>query len=461
MAQIRFSAMSNLSRIIAVLAFACAVAGVRPANAQDPAAPAAAPPAAGAKQWKEIAIPEELSKRSSPERAKISRELPDIMSGRTPLDDNAKQVMEAYFVRILIAQMTHVDTLPALTENRQELRKRWIRSPFAPENVHAYLNELIFQNMSKIARDDGFHPAVRVNAMYMIADLNNKEASAAGGAMTPAEPLTTALTARGGLLDVAGDATVHPAVRAMALYGVQRHADANLPAANQAAVQAGMANILKEKLTGPAATQTAWLKIRAAGVLEKIGVAVPAAAGELGTIIADETQPVAVRCAAARSLGAQKGLAAGMIQLSDVVAGLGNLQLDLCRAELDRAVYDQDTVSARQIHYRTSAVKAALGDGGAGGVTILVPAGDAQKALLDGIAANVAAVLALVPDENADPTEQLKIKADELEKLLADNNVLKSQPRATAAPAETPATTTPAADTTTPAAADAAATTTN
>jgi hypothetical protein len=55
--------------------------------------------------------------------------------------------------------------------------------------------------------------------------------------------------------------------------------------------------------------------------------------------------------------------------------------------------------------------------------------------------------LALVPDENADPTEQLKVKADELEKLLAANNVLKSQPRATAAPATTaPATTSAAGD---------------
>jgi hypothetical protein len=141
---------------------------------------------------------------------------------------------------------------------------------------------------------------------------------------------------------------------------------------------------------------------------------------------------------------------------------LGNLQLDLCRAELDRALYEQDTVSPRQIHYRTSSVQAALGDGKVGGIVILVAEGDAQKALLDGIATSVSETLALVPDENADPTEQLKVKADELEKLLAANNVLKSQPRATAAPATTaPATTSAAGDgksaANTPAAATAAA----
>jgi hypothetical protein len=140
-----------------------------------------------------------------------------------------------------------------------------------------------------------------------------------------------------------------------------------------------------------------------------------------------------------------------MVKLAEIVPALGNLHLDACRAEIDRALYEQDTVAPRQIQHRAKAVQAAIGDGKPGGVGALVPAGDAQKVLADAIAKNVGETLALVPDENAEPTEQLKLKADELEKILADANVLKSQPRATAAPAGPAAEATPAATDATPA----------
>lgn len=452
MVNTRIRTVARISRAVAAAFALLSLVEVGFVAAQVPGvADAAAPAGADGKPWKEIEVPKELSARGSRERAQILRELPGIMRGDTTLDDTAKQVLDGYFVRIVFAEMTQVANLPRITEIRQTVRSRYIRSPFAPPAVHTYINGLIFTNMNRIAHDNEFHPAVRVNAMYMIADLNEEESTVAGGAIKPAKPLAAVLSARGGLLDSAADATLLPAVRAMALYGVQRHADAGIAAANQAAAQTNMTAILKEKLTGTADAQTAWLKMRAADVLGTIGVADPAGAiaGALGATISDATAPVAVRCAAAQALGKLKGLAAGMIDLPELVAGLGNLHLDLCRAELDRAAFDLDTVSARQIHHRASAVQAALGDGAANGVVILVPAGDAQKALLDAIAANVTETLALVPDENADPTEQLSIKADELEKLLADANVLKSQPRATAAPADAPATT----PTTTPASA--------
>lgn len=198
----------------------------------------------------------------------------------------------------------------------------------------------------------------------------------------------------------------------------------------------------------------------AASVLGTLAPAGGAAAPDLAAVLTDAASPVDLRCAAAKALGAQKGLAAGAIKLPEVVAALGNLHLDACREEIDRAAVEQDTVAARQVHFRSSAVQAALGDGKAGGIAALVPAGDAQKALVDGIAKNVAETLALVPDENSDATAELALKANELEKLLADNKVLKSAPRATAtaaAPATEPATTEPAADAAAPAAkADAA-----
>jgi hypothetical protein len=436
-----------------------------PPAAKAPAkqAPAAAPPAAvdpTGKKWKEDPIAQPLAGRSSQELARLRREIPGIERGDTTLDDNAKAVLDSYYGQFLFPQMTQTANLPKLVDARQNFRTRTMRNPFMVEAVHTHMNDLILKTMARISHDNGYHPAVRVNAMLMIADLNSKE-PAAGGASSTGTPLAKALTERGGLLDSAGDTTLHPAVRAVAMLGVQRHADAGIAAGTQAAVQARMLAVLKEKATTPEASPgVSWVKARAANVLGTLAPAGGAAAPDLAAVLTDASSPVDLRCAAAKALGAQKGLAAGAIKLPEVVAALGNLHLDACREEIDRAAVEQDTVAARQVHFRSSAVQAALGDGKAGGIAALVPAGDAQKALVDGIVKNVAETLALVPDENADATAELALKANELEKLLADNKVLKSAPRATAAaaaPATVPATTEPAADAAAPAAkADAA-----
>lgn len=452
---------SRRSKLLAVLAAAALVAPtVAPtaARSQDdpatpapapaptqPAAPADAAPAAGNGKWKEIAIPKELAPRSA-ERARIQRELNNVMSGQAALDDAGKQIVDSYFSKIFFPEMTQAANLTRLHEARHLVRRNYLRRPNLAEPIHTFINELILSNASKIARDNGFHPAVRVNAMLMIADLNLQEAPL-GAPASAARPLPAALSQRGGLLDAAEDTTLHAGVRAMALYGVQRHADAVIPAGSQPAVMAKMAAILKEKPADSANSQAvAWLKSRAATVLSTMGAADASGAvpGELATIVIDSAAPVELRCSAAKALGSQKGLAAGPLKLAELVPALGNLHLDACRAEIDRAAYEQDTVSPRQIHYQASAVQAALGDGRAGGVAALIPGGDAQKTLADAIAKNVAETLALVPDENAEPTEQVKLKADELEKILADAKVLKSQPRATAIPTAAATETAPA-----------------
>jgi hypothetical protein len=415
----------------------------QPNAAQATPADAAAPAAGG--NFKEIAIAREFQAPAGQEWLRVSREINGVLAGETTLDDNGKQVLDGFFAKVKLAEMTHVANLTKLHEKRISLRQLYIRRPRLPDAVHTALNEMIFSNMTRVAHDNGFHPAVRVNAMLMVAELNQKEATIAGGMQTPAVPSPAALSGQRGLLESAGDTTLHPAVRAMALYGIQRHADAKIPAAAQPNVMAKMAAILKEKpLTGGNTQGATWLKARAADVLASMGAADPSGAipGELATIVIDVAAPIDLRCAAAKALGSQTGLAAGMVKLPELVPALGNLHLEACRAEIDRAAYEQDIVAPRQIFHRTSAIQAAI----ASGVTPLVPAGDAQKALADAIAKNVTETLALVPDETADPTEQIKLKADELEKILADAKVLKSQPRATAAaaPAAAPAAAAPA-----------------
>jgi hypothetical protein len=439
-------------------------APANPAQPKAAQAPDAAAPAAGGSKWKEIAITRDYLAPAGQEWLRVSREINSVLSGDTTLDENGKQVMDGFFAKVKLAELTHVANLTKLHEKRISLRQLYIRRPRLPDAVHTHLNELIFTNMTRVAHDNGYHPAVRVNAMLMVAELNQKEAAVASGAQVPAVPLPSAMSGRGGLLESAEDTTLHPAVRAMALYGIQRHADAKIPAGSQANVMAKMAAILKEKpLTAGNTQGAAWLKARAADVLATMGAtdASGAVPGELATIVIDAAAPIDLRCAAAKALGAQKGLAAGSLKLPELVPALGNLHLEACRAEIDRAAYELDTVAPKQIFHRASAIQAALGDGQATGVTPLIAAGDAQKALADAIAKNVTETLALVPDENADPTEQVKLKADELEKILADAKVLKSQPRATAAPANAaPAADAPAttpADAATPADATAAA----
>ncbi|RIK78770.1 MAG: hypothetical protein DCC68_14520 [Planctomycetota bacterium] len=444
---------SDRLKVLAALAVA-ALFAPSAARSQDPATPAPAPaptqpadaaPAATAGKWKEDTIAKELAPRSA-ERSRIQRELNNLASGQTTLDDAGRQIVDTYFSKIFFAEMTQVANITRLHEARHTVRRNYLRRPNFPEALRTHINGLILTDMGRIAGDNGYHPAVRVNAMLMIADLNAQEAPL-GAPASAAKPLPAALSQRGGLLDAAEDTTLHAGVRAMALYGVQRHADAGLAPGNQPAVMAKMAAILKEKPANAANSQAiAWLKARAATVLATMGAADASGAvpGELATIVIDSAASVDLRCSAAKALGSQKGLAAGPLKLPELIPALGNLHLDACRAEIDRAAYEQDTVAPRQIHFRASAVQAALGDGKSSGVVALIPANDAQKTLADAIAKNVSETLALVPDENAEPTEQVKLKADELEKILADAKVLKSQPRATAAPTAAAAESAPA-----------------
>ena len=64
-----------------------------------------------------------------------------------------------------------------LPKERKDFRNNHLRnrSGTAPD-VHDHLNELVLDFMKKLVAGD-FHPAVRVNAMLMIGELNRVEPS--------------------------------------------------------------------------------------------------------------------------------------------------------------------------------------------------------------------------------------------------------------------------------------------
>jgi hypothetical protein len=405
--------------------------------------------------YKQTALPKDLIDRRSPKRSKLQQELPGILRGDTPLDEAGKQTINEWFVTIQFAEITHLDNLDKLAAWRQNLRKRYFRDMKPSEPVLAYLNEITLASMIKIANDTGFHPAVRHNAMLVIGELNKTE-PVAGAAPKPAVPLDAALTAKGGLLDSAEDATMHPAVRAAALVGILTHAETKLPPGTEATIQTKMVSILKEKPTDTLPSEAlGWLKTRAADVCGTLGTvgAGNAVVTELSNTLNNPKNSVSVRCAAANALGKLKAVTG--VNLPEVAAGLGNLHLDAMRQELDRAAAAGDAVSPREIHVHAACIQSALaGDGKTGGIVKLSKDGP-EKPVLAGLAKNVTEVLALVPDENAQPAEGVKSAADSLEKLLADNKILKSKPRAETAPAADAAT---PDGVTEPAAADAKAT---
>jgi hypothetical protein len=271
--------------------------------------------------------------------------------------------------------------------------------------------------------------------MLIIGSLNQKE-PVLGANAAPAVPLPAALTARGGLLDAVGDVTQHPAVRAAALVGILRHAESNLPQASQGPVLAKVTAILKEKPTDAAAAESlAWMKMRAADVCGALGSAT--SSGDLAAMVVDATLPVNVRCAAAKALGSLKSIDGAALKMPELVAALGNLQLEVCYGELDRALADGDVVNPRQIHYQSGCVQTALsGDGKNGGVSKLIKADAAEKALATNVAKASTDILALVPDENASADDGIKAAAQELEKLLVDAKVLRGSPRASGGEAD-------------------------
>jgi hypothetical protein len=238
--------------------------------------------------------------------------------------DKFDKYYKSYFLP-LWSQSKSVGNLPKL---RKQLRSELAKKSLGGSEVHDRLNEIVLESMKELVAGD-FHPAVRVNAMLMIGDLNQS------GGDNPV-PLPEALTF---LVASAADGSKLPdSLRTVAMVGVLRHARAKIQDDEvRKSLTLAMLRVTSADLpTGPAALGRAWIRMQAIetlGALKSVGDD-NAVLRELLKNVTDGSLPFFVRSAAANALGELDYSSANGINAVETTVTLGQHALDLCDDEL-------------------------------------------------------------------------------------------------------------------------------
>ncbi len=86
--------------------------------------------------------------------------------------DGKKNDFDTYYKTYALARWTQLGTLNSLRDYHKDLINNLKQAKSG--EVHDYLNKLVLEYMTKLAKNN-YHPAVRVNAMLTIGDLNSVE----------------------------------------------------------------------------------------------------------------------------------------------------------------------------------------------------------------------------------------------------------------------------------------------
>jgi hypothetical protein len=359
------------------------------------------PAAEPEKQYEELPV-EDLRKNSG----SISGML---MAGKFETDQQ-KQNFNDYYQKYFLPRWTQARNIGSLPGYRKELRVSHFGKKSPNAIAHDYLNGLVLDFMKNLAAGP-YHPAVQVNAMLMIGELNSVEQP------TPL-PLPEAMNVMIGSLE---DEKLPDAIRAAALVGIQRHVASDRLTAGQLTADVRKkldSDLLKLAASdlpeGPAGPGREWILGQA---LETLGIL--GSAGENGAVakqmlktVADSKLSFSTRTIAAESLGNLSYAGVG-INPVEATAALGQFAIDACTEELRLVKEHEYPVSRRRMKQRLGAVLKALNGTGEEKKGIASLANEeAPKAFLGELAKDIEGLLKSFDDPNRE--------GDDLEEPVGD-----------------------------------------
>ncbi len=339
---------------------------------------------------------------------------------RTGRFDNGQQKddFDTYYNTYALARWTQLENLKNLRDFHKDLLINLVQSKSG--EVHDHLNDLVLKYMSKLAKND-YHPAVRVNAMLTIGDLNSVDS------MLPTQdiPLAAALPV---LLETVNDAKQIVPVRIAALVGVNRHVTMGV---NDPQIQNQIFSAMLKLVTGADAADLgqAWMRKQAVDILGLLGNlgSNNQVVELLSAYAGDAKAPFFLRLSAAEALGKLKYAGAGGLDPVALAKSLGQLMLDACDAEFKAkgsAADRQRRLKARL----ASAMFGLIGDGTTfKGITPLakapvqVTAVTNLKAIFDGLLKTLDKDISrMSDDEKKQYSEDLKKAVEDCQAKLKD-----------------------------------------
>jgi hypothetical protein len=266
----------------------------------------------------------------------------------------AQADFEKFYTGYFLSRWSVQEDIRNLHHYRQELASHF-RSA-VPGQPRDDLTRLTLDMLKKLVVGN-FHPAVKINAMLAIGELNSVEASGRVAAV----PLPEALDV---LIAAAGSSKFFDGVRVAAMVGVLRHAAAVIPSSDaQKKVSDAMLRLAAADVpAGRTLSARGWMVAQAAetlGTLHAVGENNEVFTAVL-KLAADAKLPLAVRCTAADALGHLDYASANGIDSVETAATLCRLAIDACK---DCLAATKDTASLafrRRMLCRLDAVLTAL-----------------------------------------------------------------------------------------------------
>ncbi len=257
--------------------------------------------AQNAPKYRELPIVAKFKTSRAISQAKLVKD--GVILGRYALSDKRAEFLE-WYSGYQFRRLTRHEFFHEMDKIRSELLKD-LRGARAPE-VHDVLTDTYLRLASVICKDANYYPASRVNAMLLIASLNQTEETA----RAPAVPYARSLSF---MLDQLNDDRQLDAVKAVALVGILRHIKLALvnPAYTLSVPQrdqilAAMRAVLKQPKPDTRSPEAhAWLQRRAmeSAVLVADLNKNPEILQELASLIeSKEASPLLV-CATAQAVG--------------------------------------------------------------------------------------------------------------------------------------------------------------
>ncbi len=308
------------------------------ADAADAASPPAVAPgtqAAQSPQYAEKPIDPEYKKRPP---FQLRRDVAKIITSNPANfgSDADKNTIDNYYKSYALPRWTQLDYAAprfaprserfTLLNFRRELRREL---GAARGGIHDYLSAMVLQFMSELI-DGNYHPFAQVNAALMIGELNEEGQS---------KPYAKALPV---LIRIVADTKHRDAVRAAAMAGILRHAEAGIN--DDAARNTLTTAMLKLLASGVSPALTApgqvWIRGQAIETLGWLGSpgengevfkALLANLGEADlSLLVGRELSLTTRCLAAKALGRLNYNVAKGINAADAANALGQLIVQVC-----------------------------------------------------------------------------------------------------------------------------------
>jgi hypothetical protein len=263
-----------------------------------------------------------------------------VFNNSAEFSPDGKKVIDEYYKGYVLPTMTNIKEGSKFGTLRIELQKDLASAKST--SARKYVSDMIYGLTKKIADGSKYHPGARYNAMLVLGDLNDVEATFRGAAKPPL-PKEAVLR---DLLTRYKHPKTSDVIKMGALLGLLRHAELRTHPASpkplSAAQRAGLAKYavammaVEKAPEGRDADGHNWMRRRSAELVGVCGVAgaKDVYAKALIKVILEPESDLSVRCAAAEALG-KLDLKSSTLKADDVAKTLGKLAVDCTSAEIE------------------------------------------------------------------------------------------------------------------------------